>query len=110
MKKILNDVGLSDRMYHYPKELSGGQQQRVAIARALANNPEIILADEPTGNLDTHTGEQIMELLENLNKQGKTIIIVTHDATLAMGHARKIFWIKDGKIEKITQKIGNKWK
>ena len=110
VKKILNDVGLSDRMYHYPKELSGGQQQRVAIARALANNPEIILADEPTGNLDTHTGEQIMELLENLNKQGKTIIIVTHDATLAMGHARKIFWIKDGKIEKITQKIGNKWK
>ena len=110
VKKILDEVGLGDRMYHYPKELSGGQQQRVATARALANNPEIILADEPTGNLDTHTGEQVMELLGNLNKQGKTIIIVTHDASLAMKYARKIFWIRDGKIEKITQKIGSKWK
>ncbi len=110
VKKILCELGLGDRIYHYPAELSGGQQQRVAIARALANNPDIILADEPTGNLDTQTGEQVMRLLENLNKIGKTIIIVTHDANLAMSHARKIFWIRDGKIEKITQKIGSKWK
>ena len=110
VKKILDEVGLGDRMYHYPAELSGGQQQRVAIARALVNNPEIVLADEPTGNLDTDTGDQVMWLLDNLNKQGKTVILVTHDVNLATNHARKIFWIRDGKIEKITQKTGNKWK
>ncbi len=109
-KKILQEIGLQDRIEHYPRELSGGQQQRVAIARALANDPEIILADEPTGNLDTKTGEQVMDLLENLNKNGKTIIIVTHDSNIAMKHAKKIFWMKDGKIENVTQKIGNKWK
>ena len=109
-KKILQEIGLQDRLEHYPSELSGGQQQRVAIARALANNPEIILADEPTGNLDTKTGEQVMDLLENLNKSGKTVIIVTHDSNLAMKHAKKIFWMKDGKIEKVTSCVKNAWK
>ncbi len=108
--KILEEIGLKDRIYHYPKELSGGQQQRVAIARALANDPEIILADEPTGNLDSKTGEQVMELLENLNKKGKTIIIVTHDSNLAMNHARKIFWMRDGKIEKVTHQVKKVWR
>jgi putative ABC transport system ATP-binding protein len=97
-------VGLKDRMHHTPNELSGGQQQRVAIARSLANSPEVILADEPTGNLDTKTGASVMEFLENLNKKGKTIIMVTHDPDLAKDHADIIFWLKDGKVEKITGK------
>ena len=90
-------------MQHYTNELSGGQQQRVAIARALANDPEVILADEPTGNLDTKTGEMVIDFLKKLNQQGKTIIMVTHDADLAKEHADKIYWLKDGKIEKITK-------
>jgi putative ABC transport system ATP-binding protein len=108
--EILKKVDLEDRMDHYPNQLSGGQQQRVAIARALSNDPEVILADEPTGNLDTKTGDIVMEFLDKLNKEKKTIIMVTHDPTLAMEHASLIYWLKDGKVEKITQKTKGKWK
>ena len=103
-EELLKKVGLEDRMNFYPKQLSGGQQQRVAIARSLANDPEVILADEPTGNLDTKTGEKVMKFLEALNKEGKTIIMVTHDPDLAKKHAEIIYWLKDGKLEKITNK------
>jgi putative ABC transport system ATP-binding protein len=108
--ELLKMVELENRMDHYPSELSGGQQQRVAIARALANNPEVILADEPTGNLDTHSGEIVMKFLNDLNNKGRTIIIVTHSPEIAMKHAKKIYWIKDGQIEKVTEKIKDKWK
>lgn len=100
---LLSLVDLSNRADHYPNQLSGGQQQRVAIARSLANDPEVILADEPTGNLDTKTGEKVMSFLEDLNKKGKTIIVITHDPELAKRHARTIYWIKDGRIEKVTR-------
>jgi putative ABC transport system ATP-binding protein len=103
-EELLELVDLGDRMEHYTNELSGGQQQRVAIARALANDPEVILADEPTGNLDTKTGEMVIDFLKKLNQQGKTIIMVTHDSDLAKKHADKIYWLKDGKIEKITKR------
>ena len=109
-EELLNLVELGDRMEHYPNQLSGGQQQRVAIARSLANDPEVILADEPTGNLDTKTGEKVMGFLQNLNNNGKTIIMVTHSAELAQEHARTIYWVKDGKVEKVTKKVKNKWK
>ncbi|MEA3329185.1 MAG: ABC transporter ATP-binding protein [Nanoarchaeota archaeon] len=105
-EEILEKVNLGDRMDFYPNQLSGGQQQRVAIARALANNPDVILADEPTGNLDTKTGEKVMDFLETLNKEGKTIIMVTHDPDLAKEHADIVYWLRDGKIEKITRKKG----
>ena len=95
--ELLEQVGLSDRMNHLPNQLSGGQKQRVAIARSLINNPEIILADEPTGNLDTKTGDEIMRLLFNLNKRGKTIILVTHNPDLTK-LANKIIRLKDGKL------------
>lgn len=109
-EKILREVELGDRMDHYPNQLSGGQQQRVAIARALANDPEVILADEPTGNLDTKTGEIVMEFLDKLNKEGKTIIMVTHDPDLAMEHASVIYWLKDGKVAKVTRRNKGRWK
>jgi len=109
-EKLLKGVDLSDRMDFYPNQLSGGQQQRVAIARALANKPDIILADEPTGNLDTKTGQKVMNFLKNLNKKGRTIIIVTHDSEIAREYAKTIYSIRDGKIEFLEKKISGKWK
>ncbi len=97
---ILNKVGLGDRTWHLPSQLSGGEQQRVAIARSLANNPDVVLADEPTGNLDSISGANVIELLETLwKKEGKTIIMVTHDLKIA-SHAKRIVQLKDGQIIK----------
>ncbi len=96
--KVLSDVGLQDRVKHKPNELSGGQRQRVAVARALVNNPSIILADEPTGNLDTKTSIEIMGLLEDIHKEGNTIILVTHEEDIAL-HAHRIIRLRDGVVE-----------
>ena len=95
---VLNKVGLQDRINHSPAELSGGQQQRVAIARALVNSPSILFADEPTGNLDTKTGEEVMNLFQELNDQGQTIILITHEDDIAR-QSKRIINIKDGLIE-----------
>ncbi|HAF28543.1 MAG TPA: ABC transporter ATP-binding protein [Bacteroidales bacterium] len=103
--KALESVNLLDRMFHMPNQLSGGQQQRVAIARSLVNNPVLILADEPTGNLDTRTSYEIMSLFQELNKQGKTIVLVTHETDIAQFTKRNIIY-RDGRILK-DQKIGN---
>ncbi len=105
-EELLKLVELHDRMDHYPGEISGGQMQRVAIARSLANDPEVILADEPTGNLDTKTGAIVMEFLQKLNKEGKTVIMVTHDPDLAKKYADVIYWLLDGELDKVTKKCG----
>jgi putative ABC transport system ATP-binding protein len=99
-KSLLEKVGLGERIHHKPTELSGGQQQRVAIARSLSNDPEVVLADEPTGNLDSSTGETVMSFLHDLNrKEGKTIIMVTHDKYVAH-HAHRVEYLKDGMVVK----------
>ena len=101
--EVLSQVGLESRMDHQPSELSGGQQQRVAIARALVNNPSILFADEPTGNLDSQTGHDVMQLFHSLHKEGQTIILITHENEIAAEAQRTIF-IKDGLIESDTRK------
>ncbi len=101
-KQALRQVDLEARMYHKPSELSGGQRQRVAVARALVNNPSILLADEPTGNLDTATGNEIMALFDRLHQQGNTIVLVTHEHDIAM-FARRIIHVRDGKVERDEQ-------
>ena len=97
--EALRSVGLGDRLDHRPNELSGGQRQRVSTARALVNRPALLLADEPTGNLDTETGDEIMELLEGLHRQGNTILLVTHEEPIAH-HARRVIHLRDGKLER----------
>jgi putative ABC transport system ATP-binding protein len=99
-KDLLEQVGLGDRIHHRPNELSGGQQQRVAISRALANDPPVVLADEPTGNLDSHSSKDILKILEQLHKNGKTIIVVTHDPDM-ISVGNKVVHVLDGRIEKI---------
>jgi len=106
-EKALVDVGLADRIHHKPNELSGGQRQRVAVARALVTNPSIILADEPTGNLDSKTGEEIMILFNEIHEKGNTIILVTHEEYIAE-HAARIIRLKDGLIEK-DEKVANRY-
>jgi putative ABC transport system ATP-binding protein len=106
-KETLEQVQLGDRIHHKPNELSGGQRQRVAIARALVTHPSIILADEPTGNLDTKTGEEIMMLFEELHRKGNTIILVTHEADVA-AHAHRTVRLRDGKVESDAPVAGRK--
>lgn len=103
-QEVMEMVGLKDRMHHKPNELSGGQRQRVAIARALVNNPSIILADEPTGNLDTKTSYEIMNIFETINKGGNTVILVTHEEDIAR-HARRVLRLRDGAVETDTLNV-----
>jgi putative ABC transport system ATP-binding protein len=100
-REMLAKVGLADRMEHQPQELSGGQQQRVAVARALVNQPVMIIADEPTGNLDSHSGADIMNLMHEIHDQGATIVIVTHDPKIA-AHTQRTIELRDGQIDKVT--------
>jgi len=102
--KALADVGLTERAHHLPNQISGGQRQRVAIARALVNNPSVIFADEPTGNLDSKSSDQVMEILEGLHKTGKTIVMVTHEHDIA-AHAKRVLTMKDGEILKDTKRV-----
>jgi putative ABC transport system ATP-binding protein len=103
-KRLLTSLGLGDRMHHKPNELSGGQSQRVAISRSLANNPDVVLADEPTGNLDSKTGADVMKTLESIHKkEGKTIVLVTHDLDL-VHHAERVIYLKDGGVEKVKKR------
>jgi putative ABC transport system ATP-binding protein len=95
--KILTSLGMGNRLDHYPSQLSGGQMQRVAIARALVNDPDVILADEPTGNLDSKTGKEVLEILKNLNSQGRTVVIITHDESITK-HTQRVIRIVDGKV------------
>ena len=104
--EVLTQVGLDDRMDHQPNQLSGGQRQRVAVARALVNNPSIILADEPTGNLDSKTSVEIMKLFGDIHKQGNTVILVTHEEDIAK-HAHRIIRLRDGLIESDEENIGH---
>ncbi len=104
-KAALQKVGLGQRMDHKPSELSGGQQQRVAIARAIVNDPGLLLADEPTGNLDSHTSEEIMALFQDLNQQGKTVVIVTHEEDIAL-HCKRIIRFRDGRVQ-VDEKVQN---
>jgi len=100
-REVLVKVGLADRMDHQPQELSGGQQQRVAVARALVNHPVMIIADEPTGNLDSHSGADILNLMHEIHQQGATIVIVTHDPKIA-AHTQRTIELRDGQIDKVT--------
>jgi putative ABC transport system ATP-binding protein len=102
-QQLLTQLGIADRARTYPGQLSGGQQQRVALARALINQPKVLLADEPTGALDSHSGKAVMDLLARINQDGQTIVLVTHDASLAAAYASRIISLRDGRIEDDTQ-------
>jgi len=107
-EEVLTDVGLADRMDHKPNQLSGGQRQRVAVGRALVNKPSIILADEPTGNLDSKTSVEIMNLFDEIHAQGNTVILVTHEEDIAL-HAHRIIRLRDGMIETDVRRQGGSW-